>query len=119
MTDILDYQTWFNQQIATTAPKKMDIDLPSQFQIGDEIEIVVNGLGIVSGTVFAIKFSGNGTVNYDLAIPIASTSHYTIINDIRGSMRKKGEDQSAEDLNLIGIEEILPNIKRSMFHLVE
>jgi hypothetical protein len=116
----MDYQTWFNQRIATTAPVKMYVDLPSSFQIGDAIEILLTeDVAPIEGVVYAIKFSGNGAVSYDIAIPIKDAEHYTIITNIRGSMRPKGSDKTEQELQLIDLEEISPLIKRSLLHIVE
>lgn len=112
--------TWFNQRIANKSPTKMSIDLPSQFQIGEEIELVCLGdLSPIEGVVFAVKFAGNGTVNYDIAVPIKGTEHFTIITDIRGQMRKKGSLETADELKLVGIEEITPYLNQASLYVVE
>jgi len=116
----MEYQTWFNQRIATIAPVKMEVDLPSSFQIGADIEILLSeDAPPISGVVYAVKFSGNGAVSYDIAVPIKDTEHYTIITDIRGSMRPKGSYIPEQELQLIDLEDIKPRLKRSLFHVVE
>lgn len=111
--------TWFNQRIMTGTPNKMATGTPSSFQIGDGIEIVLGPDNVIPGTVYAVKFSGNGTVSYDIAVPVEGAGYCTIIQDIRGSMRGKGGTETAEDLQLIGIEEIAPEVRRSTLRLVE
>lgn len=112
-----DFVTWFNQQMTSTRPPAAHMELPSNFQIGDEVEIVADNLDLVSGVVYAVRFAANGTVSYDLAVPIAGTSHFAIMEQVRGSMRAKGASDSAEDLSLIGVEELRASLIKAGAHL--
>lgn len=107
--------TYYNQRICNRKPSIGPIELPSAYQIGDAVESVLSdkpdGQEVtVSGYVFAVKFAANGSVAYDLAIPIAGVdSHYTVISDIRGGLRKAGSNDAPDTLV-----EITPELKAAV-----
>ncbi len=115
----MDIDTYFNQRIINKKPERVGSELPSAHQIGDEIEIVLKDMDIIPGFIFAVNFAGDGAVRYDIAVPIATTSHYAVITNIRGSVRLKGENKSADELELISMEKLEPLIKRNLFHVVK
>lgn len=101
----MELKTWFNQQIANQPPKPAHCELPSNFQIGDEIEILLDDAD-VPGFIYAVKFSSNGTLSYDIMVPIKDTHLYAIVNGARGAIRAKGSSQTAEELELIDAKEL-------------
>lgn len=104
--------TFYNQRICDMKPSAGPIGLPSAYQIGDAVESVLcaspEGKEVtVSGYVYAVKFSANGSVAYDLAVPIAGVeSHYTVIADIRGGLRAAGSNEEPDSLV-----EVTPELK--------
>lgn len=118
---LLDMRTYFHEQVLCQKPERTAVELPSQFQIGDPVEIVLGDSSndVIKGVfVYAVRFAGNGTVAYDLAVPTGTPGLYAVANRVRGSMRPAGSSSTAEELQLVQIEEILPAIKRSTFKVI-
>lgn len=125
--------TYFGEQVICTRPEPAAVELPSQFQIGDAVEIVLgeeaNHAVIFGAYVYAVRFAGNGTVKYDVAIPIPGTEFFAVANGVRGSLRPKGAQATAEELQLVPItaeglqlvpiEEIAPALRRSAFSVIQ
>jgi hypothetical protein len=104
--------TYFDGQILTSKPEKSSIELPSQFQIGDDVEVVLD-TGILQATVCAVKFSH--VVSYDLAFPLGN-GIYSVGTMVRGSMRAKGSEVS----HLVEITtDSIAKLRRESMHLVD
>jgi hypothetical protein len=86
--------TFYNQRLLNMKPEAGPLKLPSFYQIGDDVEFALEPEGgeteIFSAVIYAVKFSGNGSVSYDLAVPVNGSSYFTIISDIRDGLRKAG-----------------------------
>lgn len=110
--------TFFNQRLIDFKPVHLNCNLPSQFQIGDDVEILIedSSLPIIDCTIYSVIYDGNGTISYNVAIKI-SNKCYCVVGPIRGNMRKKGSNET--NLSLIPLEKIEPLIKRSLFKIVD
>lgn len=115
--------TYYDQRICNRKPSKGPIELPSAYQIGDAVESVLcdspDGQEVtVSGYVYAVKFAANGSVAYDLAVPISGVeSHYTVITDIRGGLRRAGSNDEPDTLVEV-TPELKAHVRRSLISSV-
>lgn len=110
--------TYFNGQILSAKPKKTPTELPSSYQVGDDVDLFFGPTSFIQATVFSVKFGGDGAVSYDLAVQISNSGFYAVCNNIRGSMRKSGSTDTPDHLVEFN-KEFISDMKRRSFHVVE
>jgi hypothetical protein len=118
-----EMRTLYNRMMCNAKPEKGPVQLPSQFQVGDEVEIVLSEefdetATVVVCYVFAVKFSADGSVSYDLAVPVPGVeSYFTIISGIRGGLRAYGSKEDPDTLIEV-TPQLKSNVRRSMIEPV-
>lgn len=108
---------WNNQQIIDQKPEFNGIELPSKFQIGDEVEILLEDF-VIPGIVYAVQFCGNCTIVYDIAVEIGNSGFYTIIDKFRNTLRRKGETTTFDELPEIVPPDLKVKEKKHPFKIV-
>ena len=86
--------TYYNQAFYRGPIKTSSTKLPSHFQIGDRVIMMLSeNVTEVVGYVFAVNFTSS-VVSYSVAVPTETPHTYAIVSGIRGGMRPFGSDQS-------------------------